>query len=47
MVSAARAWPLVVGDRTIGVVAGDAGDRAGELLDRTLKAVRSGNRAGG
>lgn len=29
------------------VVAGDAGDKAGELLDRTLKAIRSADRAGG
>jgi uncharacterized Ntn-hydrolase superfamily protein len=29
------------------VVAGDAEGKAGELLDRTLKAVRNGDRAGG
>jgi len=34
------------GDAVI-VVAGDAGEKAGELLDRTLKAVRSAERAGG
>src|SRR5262245_18132720 len=33
------------GDAVI-VVAGDAGEKAGDLLDRTLKAVRSADRAG-